>query len=77
MLARHSRSLNGSISANRGLLRLLCCQAAESRMTRCSFFSDQPSEMKRFASQSSSSGCVGGADWLPRSSGVLTKPSPK
>ena len=38
---------------------------------------DQPSAMNRFASQSSNSGCVGGADWLPRSSGVLTKPSPK
>ena len=56
MLARQSRSLKGSISANRGLLRLLCCQVADSRMSLCSFFSDQPSAMKRVASQSSSSG---------------------
>ena len=32
----------------------------------CSFFTDQPSAMNRVASQSSNSGWLGGADWLPK-----------
>jgi hypothetical protein len=44
---------------------------------RWSFLIDQPSPTKRAARKSRSSGFVGGADWLPRSSGVETNPVPK
>ena len=38
----------------------------------CSFFTDQPSSTNRVASQSSSSGCVGGSLRTPKSLGVRT-----
>ena len=46
-------------------------------MSRWSFFTDQPSRTNWTASQSSSSGCVGGSERVPKSLGVRTSPSPK
>ena len=46
-------------------------------MSRCSFLTDQPPSTKRSASQSSSSGCVGGSLRTPKSLGVRTRPAPK
>ena len=41
-------------------------------MSRCSFFNDQPFSTNQFASQSSSSGCVGFSPIRPKSLGVRT-----
>jgi hypothetical protein len=46
-------------------------------MRRCKCLRLQPWSMKSRASQSSSSGCVGGSPWAPKSLGVRTIPWPK
>ena len=56
----------------------LCRYVSLVRISRCSFFSDQSAScMNQWASQSSSSGCVGRAPMWPKSLGVATRPSPK
>ena len=48
--------------------RRLAERVATSTISRCSALTSQPLSMKRAASQSSSSGCVGSRPWLPKSS---------
>ena len=51
--------------------------STDKTMRRCKAFNDQPSSMKRVASQSSRSGCEGFSPSQPKLSGVRTSPSPK
>ena len=74
---RQSRWLAGSIASASSRGRLDWRYAAESMISRCSHFSDQPCSMNRAARSSSSSGCVGFSPCTPKSLGVATSGLPK
>jgi hypothetical protein len=75
---RQSSRFSGSLAAYSGFDCLLMRHVLLVRIRRCSFFSDHPAScVNQCASQSSSSGCVGGSPIRPKSLGVRTRPWPK
>src|SRR5581483_12385256 len=71
------RRFSGSFSTNAGVTREDCRYVADVTIRRCMALMSHPVRMNSVASQSSSSGLLGGSPWDPKSSELLTKPVPK